>query len=197
MTTSLTTRSKQIMSRKLVHGVGFNDSEKRVLKIVDGKTIICPYYAKWQNMLKRCYKREHNKDKSYEDATVCEEWLLFSNFKKWMISQNWKGKHLDKDLLKQGNKVYSPENCIFVSCKINNLIKRKKGKYSKGVSYNKKTKKFESYCSDGGKLVRIGCFDSESDAYESYKLFKTKVIKDIANKQQEPLKSALLRYKFD
>lgn len=183
--------------QRTVHGVGINDSKSPVFKIIDGKSVICPYYSKWQNMIKRCYKTSNGKDSSYKGCTVSREWLRFSNFKAWMKSQDWQGKLLDKDLIKQGNKVYSAENCIFVSVKINNLIRSKKGKYLKGVSYNKRVKKYQSHCHDGDKLVNLGYFETEIEAHKKYKEFKLKVIKKIAKLQQEPLKSALLRYKFD
>jgi len=39
-----------------------------------------------------------------------------------MERQDWEGKHLDKDILIPGNKIYSPDRCIFVSSLINLLI---------------------------------------------------------------------------
>ena len=39
-----------------------------------------------------------------------------------MESQEWEGKQLDKDIVIPGNKVYSPDACIFVDKRINNLM---------------------------------------------------------------------------
>lgn len=47
-------------------------------------------------------------------CSVCEEWLTFSNFKRWMEQQDYEGKALDKDLLVSQNKTYSSETCVFV-----------------------------------------------------------------------------------
>lgn len=125
------------MSKKLVYEVGINDADY-VVKIqssttVNGKrtrkTVFeCPFYVKWKSMLARCYsKKESNKKKSYNNCYVCEKWLTFSNFRKWMISQDWEGKHLDKDLLYHGNREYSSDKCIFVDYKINYFISCGKG----------------------------------------------------------------------
>ena len=71
-------------------------------------------YYKWKNMVQRCYdKKVHKKYKpEYKDKSVCEEWLNYSNFRIWFdehyVPCNNNQIDLDKDLLVQGNKVYSP-----------------------------------------------------------------------------------------
>ena len=60
-------------------------------------------------MLKLCYSPAHHKKyPSYVGCTVCEEWKTFSNFRRWMVTQNFEGRHLDKDLLVKDNLHYSP-----------------------------------------------------------------------------------------
>lgn len=77
-------------------------------------------YIKWKNMIQRCYdKKVHKKYKpEYKDKSVCEEWLNYANFKIWFDEHYVPTKNnqvdLDKDLLVQGNKVYSPETCVFL-----------------------------------------------------------------------------------
>ena len=117
---------------KIVLGVGINDAEYKVtynkcpIEItVSGnkKREHCPYYRKWKAMLSRCYsEKSHNKYPTYKECVVCEDWLLFSNFRKWMITQEWEGLQLDKDLLVFNNKVYSPETCVFIHRKVNNFL---------------------------------------------------------------------------
>ena len=103
-------------SGKLVWGVGINDADYSVCPRVDGIHINCIYYQTWQSMLERCYSSKYQaKHPTYKSCTVCEEWLHFSNFRSWMVGQNHKGKFLDKDILELGNKIYSPETCIFVT----------------------------------------------------------------------------------
>lgn len=113
------------MGRKngLVCGMGTNDADYSVVgysKDSSGKTTqtMCMYYRTWKSMLRRCYYEKDNI--SYNDCKVCEEWLLFSNFKSWMEEQNYEaGLHLDKDILVPGNKLYSPSNCVFIPNEIN------------------------------------------------------------------------------
>ena len=42
-----------IGQRKLVYGVGVNDAWYKTYIQVDGKQVVCPYYRKWKDMLKR------------------------------------------------------------------------------------------------------------------------------------------------
>ena len=87
-------------------------------------------YYKWKNMIQRCYdKKVHKKYKpEYKDKSVCEEWLNYSNFKIWFDEHYVPCKNnqidLDKDLLVQGNKVYSPETCVFLLHYQNTMFER-------------------------------------------------------------------------
>lgn len=40
-----------------------------------------------------------------------------------MRTQDYEGKHLDKDLLFPGNREYSPKTCLFVTRKVNNFVR--------------------------------------------------------------------------
>lgn len=54
-----------------------------------------------------------------------------------MLTKDWQGNQLDKDILNPGNKEYSPDNCIFVTQDINLLLNSRakcRGKYPQGVS---------------------------------------------------------------
>ena len=120
---------------KLVQGVGVNDAnyEVYVTATVNGKqknVWTCPFYRTWLNMITRCYCEAYlSKRPSYRGSKVCDEWLKFSNFRAWMVEQDWKDekgtkKHLDKDLLAGSNrgKVYSPETCLFVDLTLNAFL---------------------------------------------------------------------------
>src|SRR5690606_1832927 len=120
-------------TRKLVCGVGVNDADYAIQKFetigyVDGKQkqkLVwgCPYYRTWANMIERCYSdKTQNKNPTYKGCSVSEEWLTFSVFKNWMEKQDWEGNQLDKDLLFEGNRLYSPETCVFVSPMVNKFI---------------------------------------------------------------------------
>jgi hypothetical protein len=113
---------KSIAFRKPVHGVGINDADYEIHPTINGKKAMCKYYRSWHSMLERCYsKKVQARQPAYKGCTVCDEWLTFSNFKSWMIKQEWQGKALDKDIRVKGNKVYSPETCMFVTAKENTV----------------------------------------------------------------------------
>lgn len=90
-------------------------------------------YYKWKNMIQRCYdKNVHKKYKpEYKDKSVCEEWLNYSNFRSWFDEHYVSCKNnqidLDKDLLVQGNKIYSPETCVFLLHYQNTMFEGKRG----------------------------------------------------------------------
>ena len=161
--------------RKLVHGVGINDADYVLTENLNGKQIhMCPFYRAWRSMLHRCYDGSYQKlYPSYRDASVCEEWLIFSNFKKWMEEQDWEGKQLDKDLLFDGNKTYSPTTCIFITAKVNSFIlenTRSQGLYKLGVHLNKRNK-FISQISNPftNKREYLGSFTDELSAHLAWK----------------------------
>jgi hypothetical protein len=181
----------------LLYGIAINDAEY----IVQPKNKPnCDFYKVWQGMLQRCYDPKlHKKRPNYIGCSVSSEWLLFSSFSSWMKTQDWKGKQLDKDILFQGNKIYSAETCIFVHGSLNSLLTNRsnfRGKYPIGVSFNKKSEKYHSQCRVNGKATSLGFFDTPLEAHEVYKKFKYEVIRKVAEKQAEPLKAALLNYKI-
>ena len=191
---------KSLSMRGVVYGVGTNDADYITQRTVNGIKLTCPFYSKWNGMLSRCYSVKLQKRyPTYKGCIVSPEWLIFSNFKCWMIQQDWKGKHLDKDLLVQGSRVYSPETCLFVGQSINlllNVNKATRGKYPLGASFNKKLKRFVSKVVIDGKSVHLGYFDTPEEASEAYKVAKYAHIKEVALNQVEPLRSALLNYKI-
>jgi len=188
---------RSISMRTLILGVGINDVNYMTQPTISGKQVICPFYRKWHSMLVRCYDTNLHKDRpTYADCTTCDEWLIFSNFRGWMTKQDWTGKDLDKDLKYSGNKIYSPETCIFVSPKINSLIcdsAAARGDYPQGVYYDKNSSKFKAQCNVGGKQKHLGLFVTPSEASVAYSDFKSKLILSVANKQGEPLKGYLNR----
>ena len=152
--------------RKLVHGFGINDIGQS--KTEDGA--ICPYYNTWTNMLKRCYLKSYSdKHPTYKTATVCDEWLTFSNFKAWMQQQDWEGMHLDKDMLVQNNRLYCPEFCTFLPSQINTILLDcgNKDIYSLGA-YRRSLdnqKPWRAQISSNGRESRhIGCFSTKEEA---------------------------------
>ena len=82
-------------------------------------------YRTWHNMIARCYSEKcHKQRPTYKTCNVCDDWLYLSNFiRDFKLIDGYdeekflKGElELDKDIKTNGaNKVYSLENCIFIS----------------------------------------------------------------------------------
>ena len=188
--------------RKLVCGVGINDADYVVQKFetvgyVNGKqkqrlVWRCPYYSRWMAMLKRCYSAKYQESKpTYAGCTVSDDWLTFSNFKAWMEGQDWEGKHLDKDILLEGNKVYSAETCAFVTLSVNNFNTDSgatRGEWVIGVSWHKSKEKFQSRCCNPftKKLENLGHFDCEQEAHEAWLKRKIELAHELAAIQTDP-----------
>ncbi len=165
---------------KLVYGVGINDADYNINEYVtiDGKRKIawrCPFYRTWADMLKRCYSDKYqSKYPTYKGCSACDEWLIFSQFKAWMETQDWEGKHLDKDLLTEGNKLYSPNTCVFVTQTVNlftNDNGNARGIFMIGVCWNKRDGNFQSQCSNPftHKREYLGHFTDELEAHLAWK----------------------------
>lgn len=176
-----------ISRRSLIFGVGLNDSEYKVKPTIKGIELECPFYTKWKHMIERCYsKKFHKKHPTYKGCSVCQEWLIFSNFKKWMIEQDWRGLDLDKDIIKPDNKIYSPVNCCFITPSLNSLLTyraNKRGNWPQGVYWNKQNKKFRAQVNLKGRRIYLGLFNTPKSASEAYKEEKIKLILSEAEKQ--------------
>lgn len=79
-------------------------------------------YNVWYHIIQRCYNENNPSYKTYgaKGVYVCEEWKLFSNFKKWYDENYIEDFYIDKDIKVPGNKCYGPEFCMFVSQADNN-----------------------------------------------------------------------------
>lgn len=137
-------------------------------------------YLTWRDMLERCYSPKSLKRRpTYENCTVCDEWLCYQNFAEWYYSNYYEidneKMHLDKDILYKGNKIYSPDTCVFVPAKINSLFK--------SIKINGMSKYNDKYQVQGndeyGEHVYIGSFDTKEEALKSYKNFKEFTMKRI------------------
>ena len=189
-----------ISIRKLAYGKGINDANYIVQRIdADGKHTMCPYYRRWFDMLSRCYSKAVQKRyPTYIGCTVCEEWLLFSNFRKWMECQPWQGNHLDKDIVKVGNQVYCPALCCFTTGQENSLFcdsGASRGKYPTGVHFDKRNGKFVAQCNVNGKKKHLGYFKTAHSAEAHYINFKRDLIIKTAMASSDPrIKNGLLRH---
>lgn len=167
---------------KLVFGVGYNDSCNPVTRQekVNGKwktTWMCPYYRRWSEMLRRCYSEEVKRvNPTYKGCNVSDDWKLFSNFKSWMKQQVWEGLQLDKDVLLEGNKLYSETTCVFIHNIVNTFLNDSgmaRGRYLLGVSLDKRltSKPYRSQIGNPftKNLEYLGMFSNEQEAHEAWR----------------------------
>ena len=182
-------------TKKLVYGVGLNDADYVTQRweeagYVDGKrkqklVWRCPFYRAWSSMLNRCSEKWQEKYPTYKGCTVSENWLKFSNFKAWMEKQNWEGKHLDKDLLFQGNKIYGADTCVFVTPMVNTFVndcRAARGEWLVGSSWHKKSGKFLAQCRNPftKKSENLGLFTCEKEAHEAWLERKLELAHELA-----------------
>lgn len=158
------------LRKKLRYGVGINDM------IGQEKTRL---YKAWSGMLAMCYcKSYRNIYKSYENISICDEWLRLSNFKKWFDENYVEGYSLDKDILVKGNKVYSPDTCCFVPQEINMLVVQQRGEKNKGIFRTRKG--YAARISVKHKYTKIGVYDTIEEAINAYREAKKSHIRNIA-----------------
>lgn len=145
-------------------------------------------YSKWANMIRRCYSEKPSKNnRTYTDCIVNEDWHNFQNFAKWFhenynpdIMQGWQ---LDKDILLQGNKEYSAENCCYVPIEIN-CIFRVNSVFNvnayKGVQ--PKEGKFQTSIKKKGNKTYLGFFNTAEEAHEVYMKAKKEYLIEVSEK---------------
>ncbi len=162
---------------------------------------VCPFYERWCNMIKRCYSVAYLKRQpTYEGCVICDDWLTFSKFKAWMETQDWEGKHLDKDLLGNGKR-YSPETCIYVDRLVNNFLNvntRRRGDYPLGVSFHKVVGKYQAECTNPLKDISsfIGYYATEIEAHKAWQAKKHEYACLLAEEQQDPRVAGALRQRY-
>ena len=165
-------------------------------------------YQVWNNLIARCYSEKQRKlHKAYGDCEICEEWHNFQTFAKW-FNENYytipnERVELDKDILIKGNRLYSPDTCLFVPQTINLLFvnrrnyrgndplgvrKTKSGKYTVTLGCNKKIK-------------HLGHFKTSEEAFQCFKVHKEAHVREMAEKYKSLIPKlvyqALYKYQFE
>lgn len=195
------------MMKRLVYGVGDNDADYPVCvsERAGGKEKIlwfCHFYSIWTCMLARCYSgRYQAKYPTYAGCTVSKEWHSFMAFRSWVSTKCWDGKNLDKDILKPGNKIYSPETCVFVSTALNNFLLDNagvRGKWPVGVCWSKKNGRFDARCRNPftGRREHLGYFNCPDMAHEAWRNRKHELALQYAEIQDDPRIADALRKRY-
>lgn len=179
-------------------GKGINDADYPITIIVNGKRETCPIYKRWRGILARCYDRNFLLTRpSYKGCKVAKEWLKFSNFRNWMLQQNWQGLELDKDLVVKNNKIYSPETCLFVEARVNGFLKDRaaaRGKYPIGV-YETDRGLFKARCNNPftKKSEFLGNFKCPEQGHLAWKAKKHEFACQLADMQSDSRVAEALR----
>lgn len=163
-------------------------------------------YKVWSNMLLRTIDNPLKKNfPAYEECELCEEWKEYANFKVWYdnpANGYMEGYDLDKDLLSNGKKVYSPETCCFIPKHLNFLLRNKQkhdgfpnGVYKNGKGYQSRfTYKGEKHFKQHKTI---------EDAQKEYQQIKRATIKNEAMKLYskhlitEKVYRALIKYSLE
>jgi len=183
---------------KTVYGVGYWGVGRYNLSDEDGKML--PQYNTWKSMLQRCYSESfHKNNPSYIGCSVIKEWHNYQTFAKWYDENHYIVDgfitHLDKDILIKGNRVYGPDTCIFTPDFINVIFVKTRAKLSNlpvGVSLNRTKTKYSVKCGIGSKNPKyLGQFSTPEKAFNAYKEFKEKYIKQVADKFKDRIPKIL------
>jgi hypothetical protein len=188
-----------------VYGVGYKPFKS---KTHDDNGVITKEYNTWYGMMTRAYNSKYHSGKpTYTGVEVCDEWLYADNFSDWcqkQIGYKEQGFHLDKDILKKGNKLYCPEYCVFVPAEINSQLTKansKRGDYPIGVSWHSQHNKFMACLRENNKTRHLGYFNCPTEAFKAYKKAKEKYLKVLADKYKDVIDprcyDALYKYEVE
>lgn len=120
----------------------------------------------YYNMYDRCYSEKyHERSPQYIGCSICDEWLDdHSSFFDW-VRENYytvddEQIDLDKDILVKGNKIYSPDTCIFAPHSINTYFEN----LTREPVFLQKLNKYRMDIFIEGKSINIGYYDTEEEA---------------------------------
>ena len=195
---------------RTVYGVGYIGEGKYKVSENGKATRV---YITWGHMLQRCHDEKcKEKQPTYKDCKVSEEWYNFQNFAKWYEYNYYEVEgermELDKDILVKHNKIYSPDTCVFVPQTINTLfVKCDKTRGDSFIGTSLKDGKYQAGCSlinpetGKSKYEYLGYYETQEKAFEIYKYYKEKNIKVVAdyfkNKIPTILYDTLYEYEVD
>ena len=167
------------------------------------------WYVLWKSMLERCYSDSFKKKyPTYEGCEVSDNFKSYEYFYEWCHKQigfSNQGWHLDKDLLTKGNKVYSESTCVFIPAEINLLLTKctaSRGERLIGVCWHNASKAFVAQVGKSkGRSGWLGCFNTELEAFNAYKVAKEAFVKEQANKFKSQIDDrayeALMNYEVE
>lgn len=185
----------------MVLNFGINDVKH--MSRIDGKRTV--EYMTWISMLRRskCEKFKH-KHPTYSDVNCCDDWLVFSKFLKDLTcmdnfeklkNDKWV---LDKDILSEGNKLYSKDTCCIIPVKLNAFLTQRDAKRSQdGIGvFKTKNGKYRSSISFFGKTKNLGTYENSLEASTAYKKARIDYLKILINEYSDFLKEDVVEALF-
>ncbi|BEN31417.1 hypothetical protein SMKC034_26330 [Serratia marcescens] len=158
--------------KELVAGIGTNDLANDIEKQQEiGLT---------PEIREKCKQAWKNRLEAQDcgRATVCIEWLTYSNFARWWLDTHVEGWCIDKDWLVAGNKQYHPDKCVWVPQKINCLMNdRSTNGLPKGVSIHQ-IKYYRATCKVNG-IQKYKNFKTAIGAHRQWQLWKIQEINNV------------------
>lgn len=104
------------------YGIGNYTARKNGIKTEE--------YIKWFSMFVRCYDDKYQlRQPTYIGCSVSDDFCNFQNFAEWYSHYKYECKYpleIDKDLLYEGNKIYSPKTCCLLPKEINSTLNSKR-----------------------------------------------------------------------
>lgn len=112
-------RAQSLKERK-VKSCGCLNNEKRSERVKIHGLSKTPIYFIWKGMRQRCYNPKNKRFHRYggRGIKICEEWEDPKSFIKWALENGYKkGLTIERE---NNDSNYAPDNCCFVTTKINN-----------------------------------------------------------------------------
>lgn len=131
----------------------------------------------------KCYSMAENHFKSFQEfADWCQNQVGY-------LSKDSRGYYwqLDKDILVPGNKIYSPETCVFVPPKLNSIFIEQENEEGLpvGVRRVKGTERFSARSRDiNGVRIHLGTFATAEEARTKYLEFKASVVYQVLERYE-------------
>lgn len=139
-------------------------------------------YVVWSNMLSRCYTPSLSvRDQTYIECVVHATWHNFQNFAHWYVNHPFSNMdyELDKDILCDNNKMYSPTSCTLVPHVINNIFRDfSKSSSTRGLPFgvHRNGNGFEATACG----IYLGTFNTIAEAQQIHREYKHNYISRIA-----------------
>ena len=144
-------------------------------------------YDAWNHMFTRCYSNVYqDKNPSYVGCTVDPIWHNFQNFAHWYCYTGYYniGYHLDKDLLVQGNRIYSPNTCTMLPAELNSTLQVKETDRLLPTGVLKTNSGYKAQFNNLSEKAYLGTFNTIEEAHQQYRLAKKRQLIKLAIKYE-------------